>query len=151
MEENQLQAPKKGMNPMLLVGGLVVLAGIGWFAWPNMNKSSSTTTPPATMQQETTPSETAGKIKTFQVEASSFFFNPKEIKVKKGDKVKIVLNNKAGMHDWVLDEFNARTETIQAGQTAEVEFTADKTGTFEYYCSVGNHRQLGMVGNLIVE
>ena len=32
-----------------------------------------------------------------------------------------------------------------------VEFTVDKTGTFEYYCSVGQHRANGMVGNLIVE
>ena len=37
------------------------------------------------------------------------------------------------------------------GQIDEVEFVVDKAGTFEYYCSVGNHRQMGMVGKLIVE
>jgi uncharacterized cupredoxin-like copper-binding protein len=50
-----------------------------------------------------------------------------------------------------VDEFDARTVIVQPGQTAEVEFVADKTGTFEYYCSVGTHRQMGMVGKLIVE
>ncbi len=32
-----------------------------------------------------------------------------------------------------------------------VEFTADKKGTFEYYCSVGEHRVNGMKGKFIVE
>ena len=55
------------------------------------------------------------------------------------------------MHDWVLDEFNAKTKVIQGGQTDTVEFTASKAGTFEYYCSVGQHRQMGMVGKFIVQ
>ena len=57
------------------------------------------------------------------------------------------------MHDWVIDEFSARAKQIQAGETDTVEFVANKKGTFEYYCSVGNgfHRQQGMVGKLIVE
>ena len=32
-----------------------------------------------------------------------------------------------------------------------VTFIADQEGSFEYYCSVGNHREEGMVGTLIVE
>lgn len=91
-----------------------------------------------------------GEVKTFTLEAGMFYFSLKEIKVNKGDKVKIVLNNVGGMHDWVIDEFNARTPQIKVGETAMIEFTADKTGTFEYYCSVGNHRQQGMVGKLVV-
>jgi cytochrome c oxidase subunit 2 len=90
-------------------------------------------------------------ITTIKVEAGSFYFSPSEIRVKKGDKVKIILTNKDGFHDWVVDEFNARTPQIKAGETVEIEFIADKTGTFEYYCSVGNNRQMGMKGNLIVE
>jgi len=90
-------------------------------------------------------------VKVFNLDASNFKYDVTRIDVKKGAKVKIVLSNSEGFHDWVLDEFNAKTEQIQAGQTTSVEFNADKSGTFEYYCSVGNHRQLGMVGTLIVE
>lgn len=89
-------------------------------------------------------------IKTFIVEGGMFYFSPKEISVNKGDKVKIVFKNVEGVHDWVIDEFNARTKIIKMGETDEVEFIADKTGSFEYYCSVGNHRQQGMVGVLKV-
>lgn len=90
-------------------------------------------------------------VKTFTVEGTSFAFAPSVIKVKKGDTVRIVFNNKAGFHDWVLDEFDAATKQISAGTTDTIEFVADKAGEFEYYCSVGSHRQMGMVGTLVVE
>ncbi len=94
--------------------------------------------------------ETA-KIKTFNISAKNFEYSLKEIKVNKGDTVKIVLSIEGGFHDWVVDEFNARTKKINAGEVDAIQFIADKSGTFEYYCSVGTHRQMGMVGNLIVE
>ncbi|HRH23059.1 MAG TPA: plastocyanin/azurin family copper-binding protein [Candidatus Magasanikbacteria bacterium] len=85
------------------------------------------------------------------VVGTNMVFDVKEIKVKKGDKVRVTFKNAEGFHDWVLDEFDVKTKQIGAGQEEVVEFTADKTGTFEYYCSVGKHRQMGMKGNLIVE
>ena len=90
-------------------------------------------------------------VKTFEIEASSFKFSEPEIRVKQGDTVRIVLENEGGIHDWVVDEFNARTKQLKSGETETIEFVASKKGTFEYYCSVGQHRQNGMVGNLIVE
>lgn len=81
----------------------------------------------------------------------NFSFSENEIRVKKGDKVTIAFESTDGFHDWVVDEFGAATERVSTGGKTEVTFTADKEGTFEYYCSVGNHRALGMVGNLIVE
>lgn len=91
------------------------------------------------------------KVKKFAVTGSSFKFSLSEIRVKKGDTVKILFTNTEGFHDWVIDEFNARTPQIAVGKTETVTFVADQTGTFEYYCSVGAHRANGMKGNLIVE
>ena len=65
--------------------------------------------------------------------------------------MKVVLHNTEGSHDFVLDEFNVRAEVLDVGESQEVEFIADKIGKFEYYCSVGSHRAMGMVGKLIVE
>ncbi|MDQ3014835.1 MAG: cupredoxin domain-containing protein [bacterium] len=92
-----------------------------------------------------------GAVKSFTVTSSNFKFSPTEIRVKKGDRVKVTLNNTNGFHDFVIDEFNARTKQINGAGTDTIEFVASKTGTFEYYCSVGNHRQMGMVGKIIVE
>lgn len=89
--------------------------------------------------------------KVFNVSGANFTFDTKEIRVKRGDTVVINFKSSGGFHDWVLDEFNAKTSQVQTGQTSSVTFVADRTGTFEYYCSVGTHRQQGMVGKLIVE
>lgn len=92
-----------------------------------------------------------GETKTFNVEGSPFKFTVTEMKVKKGDTVKVTFTNKEGMHDWVIDEFKAKTAQLVAGKSETIQFVADKAGTFEYYCSVGNHRAQGMKGKLIVE
>lgn len=89
--------------------------------------------------------------KVFEVVGSNFAFDVKEIKVKKGDTVRINFTNKEGKHDWVVDELNARTQIIEGGSSDSITFVADKAGTFEYYCSVMEHRKMGMVGKLIVE
>jgi len=89
--------------------------------------------------------------KAFIISGSNFTFSPKLIRVKKGDKVKITFKNLAGTHDFIIDEFNVNTGRIADGEETIVKFVADKTGTFEFYCSVGQHRQMGMKGSLIVE
>lgn len=117
------------------------------------NKPDDTLTQPENTNKDdgTSMNTNKGAVKTITVSAKSFAYTPNQIKVKKGDTVKIVLSNTDGFHDWVLDEFNAKTSRINAGQTAEVQFVANKAGSFEFYCSVGRHRSMGMVGTLIVE
>lgn len=82
---------------------------------------------------------------------TNYDFDIKEIKVQKGDVVTINLQSDGGFHDWVVDTFSAATERINEGGMTSVTFTADQVGTFQYYCSVGRHQQLGMVGYLTVE
>ena len=88
---------------------------------------------------------------TVTVEGGKFWYKPNKITVKKGEKVTLVFKNTDGTHDWVVDEFAAKTKTINTGESDTITFTPDKVGTFEFYCSVGTHRQMGMKGDLIVE
>lgn len=81
----------------------------------------------------------------------NFAFSQQEIRVTEGDVVTINFESEEGYHDWVVDEFDAATDKVNAGSNTSVTFTADKIGEYEYYCSVGNHRAQGMVGKLIVE
>ena len=78
------------------------------------------------------------------------WFSVKEIRVKKGDRVRIAVTNIKGMHDFVIDEFGVKQETPLNEKTV-IEFVADKAGTFEYYCSKPGHRAKGQWGKLIVE
>lgn len=111
----------------------------------------SETTSAASPIASSAPTVSTGS-KEFTVAATNFAFSPAEIRVKQGDTVRITLTNNSTMsHDWRVDEFTAATKIIQGGQQDTITFVASKTGQFEYYCSVGNHRQMGMKGTLIVE
>ncbi|MEI6835355.1 MAG: cupredoxin domain-containing protein [Candidatus Falkowbacteria bacterium] len=90
---------------------------------------------------------------TFNITGGSFYFTPNEIKVKQGDKVKIIFTNVGGMHNLILPDFKVETKTIQTNESDTIEFTANKKGTFEFYCAVGKgyHRLMGQIGVLLVE
>lgn len=111
------------------------------------------TTTPTTVTATTSVdvSVGVGTVKTFTVTGSNFAFAPKTLTVNKGDKVKIIFKNSGGTHDIKIDEFSVASAKIQGGAETTVEFTADKVGTFEYYCSIGTHRAMGMVGTLTVK
>lgn len=90
---------------------------------------------------------------TFNITGGSFYYAPNEIRVKQGDKVKIVFANAGGMHNLILEAFNVKTKDLKTGESETIEFTADKKGTFEFYCGIGNgyHRQKGQIGVLLVD
>jgi len=92
----------------------------------------------------------SGEPMIFALDGFNFGFSETEIRVKKGDTVHIDLTSTEGFHDLVINELDVSTDRVYAGETVSVEFSADQTGEFEYYCSVGNHRTQGMVGKLIV-
>src|SRR3989344_7157827 len=143
MEENVTQ--KKGIGVWVVLGvlGLVVVAG-GLFMLkksPSPAPSEVVSQPETgTVVEEPTVVPAEGTVKEFTVEGSPFKFVPNVIKVKKGDTVRVTFKNVTGNHDFVIDEFEVQTNQIGEGEEEEVEFVADKVGTFEYYCSVGNHR-----------
>lgn len=100
---------------------------------------------------EVPSSDPATAAHVVDVSGVNFAFDVPEIRVKEGDTVTINFTSAEGFHDWVVDEFDAATERVRDGGQTSVTFVAGAAGTYEYYCSVGNHRALGMVGTLIVE
>ena len=159
MEEKQINEEQEKMlkkgNSMIwiAIAIIIIVVGIVYFSRGG-NRSASPAVKPSSSSTNSAadPLETNdASVKKFDISGKPFEFSVKEIRVKKGDKVRINFTSTAGMHNWAVDEFNIKTKVVQAGQSDSVEFTADKTGTFEYYCSVPTHRQQGMVGKLIVE
>jgi len=142
---------------------LLILVGVGIYFMMNSGDSSDDINPNTNEVNENVnemdDSMNSGmqEMKTFILTGENFKFmkdgkdNP-VIMVNEGDKVRIEFTSVGGMHDWKLDEFNAATEIVRDGEGMTfVEFVADKKGTFEYYCSVGQHRANGMKGMFIVE
>jgi nitrosocyanin len=138
------------MNKLTVIIFLVLAAGVVGYFVMKQGSEPQQSYQPTSATGSSGADNTMDSVKEFAVEGGMYYFTPKEITVNKGDTVKIVFTNKEGMHDFVIDEFNARTKIIQTGQTDTITFVADKAGTFEYYCSVGDHRAKGMKGMLIV-
>lgn len=156
------------MNKGVIIGiviAVLVLAGIGGGLYvasrskvlpgPAATSPASSAAPVENSLAEPTAApadNVSGPVKEFTVTGSGFKFSPNTITVKKGDTVRVNFKSSGGLlHDFKIDEFDVATSQLGEEEEEEVEFVADKSGTFEYYCSVGNHRQMGLVGKLVVE
>ena len=151
-----------------VVLAILVLAG-GWYAWSTVSEKGGAEMESmhsdAMMEEmmESDNNEVSGSVEldsdlvvdpdavVINVTGHNFEFDPTEIRVKEGDTVVINFTSTDGFHDWALDAFDAKTARVATGDTSSVTFVADAKGSYEYYCSVGNHRANGMVGTLIVE
>lgn len=76
-------------------------------------------------------------------------YSKKEITVNKGDRVRIKVTVTGGTHDFKIDEFGVYADT-RLNQELAIEFIADKTGEFIYYCAKPGHRANGHWGTLKV-
>jgi plastocyanin len=167
-ESVQQSETKKSSSGLPILIGVVLIAVAGLVGWMLLGKQQSvenskmdepevmeeqktSMSPSVAVMDSTSSAAESGNVKSFTVKGQNFSFSPNVLKVKKGDTVKITFENSGGTHDFVIDEFNVRVPQIQGGQSQNVEFVASKAGTFEFYCSVGQHRKMGMKGNLIVE
>ncbi len=113
---------------------------------------SATNTGQATVTATPTPTATAqGGVKEFTMTAKQWEFQPSEITVKKGDTVRLKITSIDVNHGFALPDFNVNAR-LEPNKEVVVEFTADKAGTFSFFCSVvcGSGHS-GMKGTLIVE
>jgi plastocyanin len=135
----------------LLVASTFLLAG----CLPQATPAPSPT--PAVQKEETVEQETtnsgvnAEDATVVEVEAENFSFSMKEIRVEKGEKLIVKFTNKEGFHDFLIDELKVNSGMVAQANTIELEIPTDTVGTYEYYCSVGQHRANGMFGKLIIE
>lgn len=142
-----------------IIGIIAVVAVVGVIATRGSASKNTNTQKTELKTIQTSPevkekinvTQTTSEVRTIMMEAGAFYYSVKEIRVKRGDKVKVVMTSKDMMHNFNIDELNVKSVIAKTGETAEVEFTANKAGEFEYYCSVGQHRVNGQIGKLIVE
>lgn len=138
---------KLGMGGVLLVGDAII---------PDVNTvtqlSNGVSNPPGIKEYTLETAITDGKMvyigKGGSIEGK---VNP-NLSANPGDNVIITLVSGDGaLHNINIDEFKARSSDVTSSvKSIELEFTADKEGTYKYYCSVPGHRQAGMEGNIIV-
>ena len=91
------------------------------------------------------------EVHEIQMTAKKYEFNPNVITVKKGERVKLIITALDRDHGFKLEAFGI-DQKLKKGDATTIEFTADKTGTFEFkcseFCGLGHGK---MKGKLVVE
>jgi cytochrome c oxidase subunit II len=72
--------------------------------------------------------------RTIEMTAQRFSFAPNEITVKKGEPVILLIKSKDVSHGLVIEDLGVRTE-VKKGESTEVKFDPETTGTFEGKCA----------------
>ncbi len=89
--------------------------------------------------------------RVIEVEAYQFGFEPNYIVVNAGEKVKLNLTTRDVTHGFMIDKMDINV-SINPEEIRTVEFTPEKNGVYEFWCSVpcgSGHRT--MRGYLIVK
>lgn len=119
----------------------LVLAGFFYLRRPQLS--------PTTTQESPATQETSGEVREVTVEGDEYSFSPKSLSVAAGERIRLTFKNNGNLpHNFTIDELGVATRTVGGGEGDTVEFTAQTSGTFSFYCSVGGHRELGMEGDL---
>jgi len=79
-------------------------------------------------------------------------FLTEDITVNKGDNVLITLVNSDPIrHDFTIDELDIKVDLWDEGQIFNLGFTAEREGTYSFYCSVEGYRLAGMEGTITIK
>jgi len=90
-------------------------------------------------------------VRVIQMKAFQFGFDPNPVVVVKGDKVKLVVTSTDVTHGFSIAEFGVNVQLFP-GRPSIIDFTADKSGTYTFYCSVPcGAGHTSMRGRLIVK
>lgn len=137
---------------VLAIAGIWLLAitGTAGAVQPVQAKSASDAHPDVSFTLKT---NIGPKGMTFQgVGASINGVDNPTLHVPEGAVVQITLIDGDGAeHDISIPEFGALSDHVMTkGASTVISFRADKSGVFDYFCTLPGHRQAGMEGKLIV-
>lgn len=108
------------------------------------------------LEQPVSPDGEAGESEMaadYQIDMSNFEYSVTEMTASPGQTLVVNLTTTDGMHDLVIDELGVQSSILNTGESQLIEIVIPEdaaAGEYEYYCSVGNHRAMGMVGTLTI-
>ena len=95
----------------------------------------------------------AGGGQTVSIGESEFKLGPSSVKIDRAGTVTFEVTNN-GSVDHALEVegqgVEEETETIKPGETAELTVDLSKGGSYEIYCPIDGHRDMGMEGTFTV-
>lgn len=152
-----LTRPTARLGATVLLAGLLTLTGCGSSdddgdtpaASASETSTSSSSAPSTTSSpSESSASETpaAGQTQTLAVDSIDFGYELPQDELAAGTYEITLTNTGQATHDLVVErdgEDVGASEQIGPGETSTFEITLEE-GEYVFYCSVGNHRSMGM-------
>lgn len=109
----------------------------------------------ATEAETKTAPAKGGKVRTVSVSETDFAIAPKDLDVKTGTTVTFeVRNHGSSDHNLEIEGPEGEVELdedLSPGDAGTLEAAFSRPGTYEWYCPVGNHREMGMEGTITVK
>jgi len=134
------------------VAVLAVAASLGVAACGGDDDDSDTSA--ATTETTETTAAGGGGGETVGLTATDFKFDPDDPAVKPGEVTFDVTNDGETVHNLEVEgpgEEAELPEDLQPGDKGSLSVDLSEPGTYEFYCPVGNHKELGMVGEVTVQ
>ncbi len=116
-----LQVLKRGRTVIgLLAAAACLLAGIAAAA--------------SSLQQR--PAAQSNDPRVIEVIARRYVFEPAQIDVTEGERVRILVKSGDGLHGFEIKKFKVSKEIPRGSDAVAIEFTATEAGSFPILCSV---------------
>jgi plastocyanin len=136
------------------VAVLAVAASLGVAACGGDDDDDDDTGAATTEATETTAAGGGGGGETVDVSATDFKFDPADPTVGPGTVTFDVTNDGETVHNLEVEGPSGEAELpedLQPGDEGSFEVDLNEPGTYKFYCPVGNHEDLGMVGEVTVQ
>jgi uncharacterized cupredoxin-like copper-binding protein len=142
---------KKGvLLTLVLVVGALGVAGCGG---GSDSSSSSTAAETTSTDQAATGGGGGGAAQAVNVSETDFKLDPADPTVKAGSVTFNVTNDGQTTHSLEVegpDDEQSLPNDLAPGDKGSLTVDLSKPGTYEWYCPIANHRDLGMEGQLTV-
>ena len=116
----------------------------------NLKKGALISTSSGNQSNQSQPTNNLGQQNQLDtVNIQNYSWNPVELKVKKDTEVTWTNNDQIAHNVTSIDNSFTNSGTIDPGKS--YKYTFNKTGTFEYYCSIHSKPDTNAKGKIIVE
>ena len=140
---------KRRFAALFAIGAVIAVPIVGCGGSSDDNSTSNAATPPAT-----TGGGAAGGASTVDLAATDFKFDPSDPSVKAGDVTFNLKNDGQTTHSLEIEDVNGQDVEIEGDVSpgSSGTLTANlKPGKYEFYCPIGNHKEMGMEGEITVK
>ena len=134
---------------LFVIGAAVAVPMVGCGSSSDDNSTTNAATPAAT-----TGGGASSASGTVDLTATDFKFDPSEPSVKSGNVTFNLKNDGQVTHSLEIEDVNGEDKELEGEVSPGSNGTLAvnlKPGTYEFYCPVDSHKQMGMTGEITVK